>query len=418
MSENVQDPSTPAPVAGPWMRTAAGAGLLGDDGRVAPTIFTEMTALATRTGALNLGQGFPDDPGPVQVLDAARAAIAQGRNQYPPLPGIPELREAIAAHQARFYGLDVDPDTEIQVTMGATEAMASTLLALVEPGQQVVTIDPFYDAYAAVIALAGGVQVPAPLALDRDAEGRPTGFSLDVPALRAAVTDDTRAIIVNSPHNPTGVMLGTEDLQQILSVARAHGAYVITDEVYEHLTFTGPHVPVATLPGARGTVISISSAGKTFSVTGWKIGWVTATPELITAIQAVKQFLTFAGGGPFQVGVAAGLGLGDDVFESVRVSLQERRDLLVNGLTAAGFDVIVPDAGYFTVADAAPLGFEDGAQLCRELPGRIGVAAVPVSAFTSDKGPNSSRMRSLVRFAHCKSEQSIRQAAERLQKLR
>lgn len=417
MSENAEDLNTPAPVTGPWRRTAAGAGLLGADGRVAPTIFTEMTALATSTGALNLGQGFPDDPGPHEVLDAAREAIAAGRNQYPPLPGIPSLRTAIAAHQARFYGLDIDPDTEIQVTMGATEAMAASLLALVEPGQEVVTIDPFYDAYAAVIALAGGVQVPAPLDLTHGADGHPNGFSLDVAALREAVSDNTRAIIVNTPHNPTGTMLGRADLEQILAVAKEQGAYVITDEVYEHLTFAGPHIPMATLPGAKGTVVSISSAGKTFSVTGWKIGWITAAPELITAIQAVKQFLTFAGGGPFQVGVAAGLGLGGEVFDAVRSSLQDRRDLLVSGLRSAGFDVIVPDAGYFTVADAAPLGFEGGAQLCREMPERIGVAAVPVSAFTSAAGPNAARMRSLVRFAHCKSADSIHQAVDRLQKL-
>ncbi|AXE37480.1 aminotransferase class I/II-fold pyridoxal phosphate-dependent enzyme [Acidipropionibacterium virtanenii] len=417
MSENAEDLRTPAPITGPWRRTAAGAGLLAADGRVAPTIFTEMTALATATGALNLGQGFPDDPGPAQVLDAAGDAIAAGRNQYPPLPGIPGLRTAIAAHQKRFYGLDVDPDTEIQVTMGATEAMAATLLALVEPGQEVVTIDPFYDAYAAVIALAAGVQRPAPLTLDRDAAGRPTGFRLDLGALRQAVTDRTRAIIVNTPHNPTGTMLGRADLEQILAVAKEHGAYVITDEVYEHLTFAGPHVPMASLPGARGTVISISSAGKTFSVTGWKIGWITAAPELVTAIRTVKQFLTFAGGGPFQTGVAAGLGLGDEVFDQVRESLKERRDLLVSGLRSAGFDVVVPDAGYFTVADAAPLGFEDGAELCRQMPEQIGVAAVPVSAFTSPAGPNAARMGSLVRFAHCKSASSIHQAVERLQKL-
>ncbi len=404
-------------ITGPWLRAAAGAGLLGADGRVRPTIFTEMTALATRTGAINLGQGFPDDPGPRQVLDAARRAIAEGFNQYPPLPGTPRLREAIAAHQRRFYGLDVDPDSEIQVTMGATEAMAATLLALVEPGDEVDTIDPFYDAYAALIGLAGGVQRPAPLTLDRDAAGRPTGFSLDLAALRAAVTDRTRAIIVNTPHNPTGTMLGPADLAEILGAARAHGAYVITDEVYEHLTFAGQHVPMATLPGARGTVISISSAGKTFSVTGWKVGWITAAPALVTAIQAVKQFLTFAGGGPFQAGVAVGLGLPDDVLEEHRASLRGRRDLLGEGLRAAGFDVVSPDAGYFTVADAAPLGYEDGAALCREMPERIGVAAVPVSAFTAAEGPNATRMRSLVRFAHCKSAASIREAAERLQKL-
>jgi N-succinyldiaminopimelate aminotransferase len=404
-------------ITGPWLRAAAGAGLLGANSEARPTIFTEMTALANSTGAINLGQGFPDDPGPQQVLNAARRAISEGRNQYPPLPGTPALREAIAAHQQRFYGLNVDPDTEIQVTMGATEAMAATLLALVEPGDEVVTIDPFYDAYAAIIGLSGGAQKCAPLTLDRDPDGHLTGFSLDIEALQAAVTDRTRAIIVNTPHNPTGTMLSREELSAILDAATAHGAYVITDEVYEHLAFAGPHIPMAGLPGARGTVISISSAGKTFSVTGWKIGWIMATPELITAIAAVKQFLTFAGGGPFQAGVAAGLGLPDEIFEAQRASLKERRDLLIDGLDAAGFDVIVPDAGYFTVADPAPLGYRDGAELCRQMPGRIGVAAVPVSAFTADDGPNAARMSSLVRFAHCKSAASIREAAERLQKL-
>ncbi|AZZ43032.1 aminotransferase [Acidipropionibacterium jensenii] len=407
----------PDQITGPWLRAAAGAGLLGDDQQVRPTIFTEMTAMANATGAINLGQGFPDDPGPQQVLDAARQAISDGLNQYPPLAGIPALRTAIAAHQQRFYGLDVDPDTEVQVTMGATEAMAATLLALVEPGDEVITIDPFYDAYAAIIGLTGGVQKYAPLTLDQDADGRPAGFSLDLDALRAAFTDRTRAIIVNTPHNPTGAMLNRDELTAILDAARAHGAYVITDEVYEHLAFSGAHLPMATLPGARGTVITISSAGKTFSVTGWKIGWITATPELITAIAAVKQYLTFAGGGPFQAGVAAGLGLPDDVLDAHRASLRVRRDLLSEGLRAAGFDVIEAAAGYFTVADAAPLGYQDGAALCREMPGRIGVAAVPVSAFTAAGGQNATRMASLVRFAHCKSTASIIEAADRLQKL-
>ena len=405
---------------GPWTRAAAGAGLIGAGGRVAPTIFTEMSALASRTGALNLGQGFPDDPGPRIVHEAAVEAIRQGRNQYPPLPGIPELREAIAEHQRRFRGLEVDPDTEIQVTMGATEAMAAALLALVGPGDEVVTLDPFYDAYGAIIALTGATQRCAPLALTRDEGGAPTGFALDADALRAAVSDRTRAIIVNSPHNPTGMVLNAEELRDVVELAVRHDAWVLSDEVYEHLTFDAPHIPAARAAadlGAADRVVSISSAGKTFSVTGWKIGWVTASPDLIEAIRAVKQFLTFAGGGPFQEGVAAGLGADDAVFEDARTSLRARRDLLVEGLAAAGFDVLVPAGGYFTIADATPLGYLDGADLCRRMPAEIGVAAVPVSAFTRPDGPDAARLRPLVRFAQCKSEAVLREAIERLARL-
>ena len=286
----------------PWTRAARGALLLGEDGIPRPTIFAEMSALASATGALNLGQGFPDEDGPAEVLEAAREAIASGVNQYPPGLGMPVLREAIAEHQRRFYGLQVDPDREVLVTVGATEALAATILAFVEEGDEVVTLEPVYDSYAAVIALAGGRHVPVPL--------RAPDFQPDPDELRAAVGDRTRIILLNTPHNPTGAILDPAFLDLAIELAHRHDAIVVTDEVYEHLVFDGRvHVPAATRPGAAGRVISISSAGKTFSTTGWKIGWLTASPELRDAVLAVKQFLSYVGGAPFQPAIARGLGL-------------------------------------------------------------------------------------------------------------
>lgn len=346
--------------AEPWRRAAAGAGLLGADGSLATTIFAEITALAASTGALNLGQGFPDDDGPAQVLDAAREAIANGANQYPPARGVPALREAIAAHQRRFYGLDVDPDTEVLVTMGATEALTATLLAFVEPGDEVVVLEPYYDSYAAIVALAGGVLHPVPL--------RFPDFRPDPDELRAAVSDRTRLILINTPHNPTGMVLDREELELIVDLSHRHDALIVADEVYEHLTFDAPHLSPTQLPGGRERTMSISSAGKTFSVTGWKIGWLTAPAHLVSAVLAVKQYLTFAGGAPFQPAIATGLALPDEWFARTRANLQARRNLLAHGLKSAGFDVSLPQAGYFIVADASPLGLTDGATLCRSLP--------------------------------------------------
>ncbi len=404
--ESVSDFS-PAPGLAPWQRTAAGAGLLAPDGTIAATIFAEMSALAARTGAINLGQGFPDEDGPAEVLEAARQAIADGVNQYPPGIGMPVLREAIAAHQRRFYGLDVDAASEVLVTAGATEALAATILALVDTGDEVVTFEPYYDAYAALIARAGGVHRTVPL---RFPDWRP-----DLDELEAAVTDRTRIILVNSPHNPTGAVLDAETLEHIVRLAERHDAIIVTDEVYEHLVFGTPHTPIATLPGARERTISISSGGKTFSTTGWKIGWLTAPAALVTSVLAVKQYLTFVNGAPFQPAIATGLGLPDAVFADAAATLGEKRDLLAAGLTAAGFAVSLPRAGYFIVADAAPLGYRDGAVLCRELPERAGVVGVPVSAFVHPDRQDA--YRSLVRFAFCKRHDVLEEASERLSRL-
>ncbi|QHF25071.1 pyridoxal phosphate-dependent aminotransferase [Rathayibacter sp. VKM Ac-2804] len=391
-------------IPGSWTRAAAGAGLLGPSGEVAATVFSEMSALAARTGAINLGQGFPDEDGPQEVLEAARAAISAGLNQYPPGLGFPVLREAVSAHQRRFYDLAVDPDGEVLVTTGATEALAATLLALLEPGDEVVTFTPHYDAYGALIALAGGVHRTVPL--------RGADFHVDHEELAAAVTDHTRVILVNDPHNPTGSVLPAETRELIVRLAHRHDALIVTDEVYEHLRFDGAHVPIATLPGARERTLTVSSAGKTFSTTGWKIGWITGPRELITAVLAVKQFLTYVSGSPFQGAIAVGLELPDSFFTGIATTLERKRDVLSAGLAAAGFTVSRSAGSYFVVADATPLGWDDGVAFCRALPGLTGVVAVPVSAFCS--AADADAYRSLVRFAFCKRFEVLDSAAERL----
>lgn len=377
----------------PWSRAASGALLLDASGRLAPTIFAEMTALATATGAVNLGQGFPDADGPAEVLEAAREAISAGVNQYPPGRGLPVLREAVATHQERFYGLSADPDREVLVTAGATEGLAAVLLAFVEQGDEVVAFEPFYDAYGALVGLAGGTLRTVPL--------RRPDFRPDPDELRAAFSDRTRVVLVNDPHNPTGAVLDAETRALVVELAERHDALVVTDEVYEHLLFDGRrHVPLATLPGAAERTLTLSSAGKTFSVTGWKVGWLTGPAELVERVLTVKQYLTYAGGAPFQPAVAVGLGLPDAFYADLARSLQGRRDLLAAGLTAAGFDV-APSAGtYFVVADAAPLGHQDAAELCRRLPALAGVVGVPVSAFCH--ADLAREHASLVRFAACK----------------
>jgi N-succinyldiaminopimelate aminotransferase len=396
-------------IQGAWQRAARGAMLLGADGQLRPTIFAEMSALATATGAINLGQGFPDEDGPAEVLEAARQAISDGFNQYPPGIGMPVLREAIAAHQQRFYGVTVDPATEVLVTAGATEAIAATILALTEAGDEVVAFEPFYDEYAAVVALAGARLVTVPL--------HPPAFQPDLDALTEAVTDRTRLIIVNTPHNPTGTVLPRETLTLIIELAERHGATIVTDEVYEHLVFSGAsHTPVSSLPGGWERTVSISSGGKTFATTGWKIGWITAPAALIGPILAVKQYLTFVNGGPFQPAIAVGLGLPDAVFTAAAATLERKSELLSAGLEHAGFTVSRPQAGYFTIADAAPLGHTDAAAFCRELPSLAGVVAVPLSAFVLPE--HRAATASLVRFAFCKRESVLEQAVKRLAALR
>ncbi|HJU97461.1 MAG TPA: pyridoxal phosphate-dependent aminotransferase [Jiangellaceae bacterium] len=370
------------------------------------TIFAEMSALAVRTGAINLGQGFPDTDGPQSLLEDAVAAIRSGANQYPPGPGVPELRQAIADHQRRFYRLHVDPDTEVLVTAGATEAIAATILALTGPGDEVVTFEPYYDSYAASIALSGATRRTAVL--------RTPEFTVDEAELRAAFGDRTRLVLLNSPHNPTGKVFDRAELELVASLADQHDALVVTDEVYEHQTFDGvTHIPMATLPGMAERTVTISSAGKTFSVTGWKIGWLHAPADVTYAVRAVKQFLTYVNGAPFQPAVARALALGDEFFRRLSADLQRKRDVLSAGLREAGFDVYPPRGTYFVVADAAPLGFHDGMELCLRLPELVGVAAVPVAVFHDDV----EAARSLVRFAFCKRDDVLAEAAERLARL-
>jgi N-succinyldiaminopimelate aminotransferase len=395
-------------VSGAWERTARGAMLLGSGGELRPTIFAEMSALATATGAINLGQGFPDEDGPVEVLEAARKAISDGMNQYPPGLGYPVLREAIAAHQKRFYGLNPDPDREVLVTAGATEALAATILALVEEGDEVVTLEPFYDSYAAIIALSKGVHRTVAL--------RAPDFQPDPDELRRVVGDRTRLILINNPHNPTGAVLSREILELVVELAHRHDAIIVTDEVYEHLTFGTSHLPVATLPGAWERTVTISSGGKTFNTTGWKIGWLTAPNRLLQPILTVKQFLTYVNGAPFQPAIAVGLGLPDEFFARIAGDLQRKRDVLSAGLTKAGFGVSRSSGSYFVVADAAPLGFTDAAAFCRALPELAGVVAVPISAFVSDE--NKGEYASLVRFAFCKRVDVLERASAQLADLR
>jgi N-succinyldiaminopimelate aminotransferase len=370
------------------------------------TIFAEMSALAVETGSVNLGQGFPDTDGPPAIAQAAADAIMRGRgNQYPPGAGVPELRQAIAAHQQRFYGLGFDPDSEVLVTAGATEAVAAALLALVEPGDEVIAFEPYYDSYAACIAMAGGIRVPVTL--------RPPDFRPDLAALRSAITARTRLILLNSPHNPTGSVFSRAELTGIAALACEHDLLVVTDEVYEHMVFDGEHVPIGSLPGMRERTVSISSAGKTFSFTGWKIGWVTAPAGLVAAVRTVKQFLTYVNGGPFQYAIAEGLRLPDAYFTGLCADLRAKRDLLCAGLAEAGFTVYLPAGTYFVTTDIRHLGsMGGGVEFCRQLPHRAGVVAIPSAVFYDDAEAG----RTQVRFAFCKQPEVLREALARLAK--
>lgn len=398
-------------ITGPWTRAAAAAGLL-KDGAARPTVFAQMSARAAAHGALNLGQGYPDDSPPPAVAEAAVEAIRRGQNQYPPGAGEAVLREAIAEHQAQWYGLRWDPASEVLVTTGATEALAATILALVEPGDEVITLEPFYDQYAAMIALAGGVHRTVPVVPREDAASGDLVLDVEEESLRAAFSERTRLVLVNTPHNPTGLMLWVGALQAIVEEAVRHDALIVTDEVYEHLTFGPAHLPIATLPGAQDRTVSISSAGKTFAVTGWKVGWITARPELVTAITGIKQWLTYSSGAPFQPAVAAGLRLPSSVFHDLAADLRSRRDLLTDGLREIGFRVSVPEAGYFTVADAGPLGEPDADALAERLPSEAGVVAIPLSAFYREG--EAGEASSFLRLAFCKSRATIERALEQL----
>lgn len=369
------------------------------------TIFAEMTALAVAHDAVNLGQGFPDFDPPPEVTEAAIRAIRDGHNQYAPGRGIPALRQAIAAHQRRWYGLEYDPDTEVAVTAGATEAIAATLQALCETGDEVVLFEPAYDSYRASVAMAGAVP--------RTVQLRPPGFTYDPEELDAVLGPKTRAIVVNSPHNPTGRVLTRAELEHLAEVCVEHDLIAVTDEVYEHLVYDGEHLPLASLPGMRDRTVTISSAGKTFSVTGWKIGWICAVPPLVDAVVTAQQFMTYTNGTPFQHAIAGALGMGDDFFTGLAASYRERRDRVVAGLTVAGFDVFASQGTYFVMTDIRPLGFGDGQDFCRQLPAGTGVAAIPTSVFHQD--PREAR--SLVRFAFCKTDAVLDEGLRRLKAL-
>ncbi|WP_045558179.1 pyridoxal phosphate-dependent aminotransferase [Streptomyces sp. FxanaA7] len=389
------------------------------------TIFAEMSALALQTGSINLGQGFPDTDGPEEIREAAVRALRDGRgNQYPPGPGVPELRAAIVEHQRRRYGLTFDPDTEVLVTAGATEAIAAALLGLLEPGDEVVALEPYYDSYAACIAMAGGTRVPVTLRPSEGPSGGPSEgsgdaggdrrFRLDLDELRDAVTDRTRLLLINTPHNPTGTVLTRQELTAIAELAVERDLLVVTDEVYEHLVFDdAEHLPLASFPGMRERTVTIGSAGKTFSFTGWKVGWVTGAPDLVAAVRSAKQFLTYVASGPFQYAVAEALRLPDSYFADFRADMLAKRDLLAGGLERAGLKVFRPAGTYFITTDIRPLGEGDGVAFCRSLPERCGVVAIPNAVFYDHRQEGAP----FVRFAFCKQTSVLEEAAARLKTL-
>ncbi len=366
------------------------------------TIFAQMSALAVKTGAVNLGQGFPDTDGPTEVSEAAIQAIRDGHNQYPPVPGIPSLRQAVSEHRARFRGQQFDPDGEVLITAGATEALAASMLALTGPGDEVVTFEPYYDAYAAAIAMSGAQRRVVTL--------RAPDFSFDPDELAAAFTSNTRLLLLNTPHNPTGKVFTREELSLIAGLCIDHDVVAVVDEVYEHLVFDGEHIPLATLPGMAERTLTISSAGKIFSFTGWKIGWACGPEPLVTAVRTAKQFLTFVNGAPFQHAVAVGLRLGDGFFDGYTAEMAAKRTRLCDGLEVAGFDVLRPQGTYFATCDITSLGGTDGVDFCLALPERAGVVAVPSQVFYD----NTDAGRRLVRFAFCKKDEVLDEAIDRL----
>ncbi|GEP39856.1 aminotransferase [Nocardioides psychrotolerans] len=370
---------------------------------IPPTIFSTMSALAIRTGALNLGQGFPDVDGPASTIARAGEALRSGANQYAPGIGVPALREAIARHQQRHYGISLDPDREVVVTTGCTEAVAAALLGLVDPGDEIIVLEPYYDSYVAMIQMSGGIRRPVTL--------RAPDFRLDVAALRAAVTPATRFVLLNSPHNPTGTVLTREELAAVAQVAVEHDLVVITDEVYEHLVYDHhEHVPIATLPGMRERTLTLSSVGKSYSFTGWKVGWATGPAALVGAVLAAKQWLTFTSGSPLQPAVAQALDEEPDFPRRLAADLQSRRDLLCEGLADAGLPVRPPAGTYFASTDITHLGWPDGLSFCEALPERAGVVAIPAQVFYDDQDAG----RQLVRWAFCKERDTITDGVRRL----
>jgi N-succinyldiaminopimelate aminotransferase len=405
--------------AEPWRRTAAAAGLLAGD-TPTPTVFEAMTALAARHGAVNLGQGSPDEDGPAWIRDRAAEAIRTGAdraNQYAPGLGLPALRHAVSAHQRRHYGLEVDPDREVLVTTGATEGIAAALLALVGPGDEVVAFEPYYDSYAAMTALAGARFTAVPL--------RPPHFLPDPQALERALSPQARVVVLNTPHNPTGTVPDPALLARLVEVCTRHGVLILSDEVYEHLVYEGRHHPVATVPGAWERTLTVSSAGKSFSLTGWKVGWVTGPGHLVAAVRAVKQFLTYSTGPAYQLAIAGALADGDDFLAAQRDRFRSARDQLLAGLRVAGLDPVVPAAGYFTVTDLSVLGLDDAAASAEALAARAGVVGIPVSALCApatatgapDGDTGAGGLRSWMRWAFCKPQETIEEAARRFSAL-
>ncbi len=370
----------------------------------ASTVFGEMSALAVQTGSVNLGQGFPDTDGPDVVKESAIRAIREGRgNQYPPAHGIPELRRAIAEHQSRFYGIEIDGMTDVVVATGASEAIAAAMLALVDEGDEVVLFSPWFDLYAAVVSLAGGTRIEVPLIAG--------AFRPDAGALRAAITPRTRLLLLNSPHNPTGSVFTRAELEAIAAVVAEHDLWVISDEAYEHLVYTGSeHVPFATIPGMAERTVTIGSAGKSLSMTGWKVGWATGPTDLVAAVRVTRQHLSFVSGGPFQWAVVDGLALPDSYWASFRDGLERQRDLLCDGLASLGFPTTVPEGTYFATTDVRPMGYADGWAFCRDLPRRAGVVAIPHEVFHDD--PDAGKP--FVRWAFCKRPAILEEALTRL----
>jgi len=378
---------------------------------IGPTIFAEMTKLAVATDSINLGQGFPDTDGPSEVLNAATAAIAEHHNQYSPGVGVAELRTAVADHQRRFRSIDVDADTGVLVTSGATEAIAAAMLSLVNPGDEVVMFEPFYDSYVAAVAMAGGIARFVPLNAPDDDHDE---WWFDPDDLHAAVSPSTRLILLNTPHNPTGKVFTSEELRLVAAVAIEHDLIVVTDEVYEHLVYDGAHIALASLPAMSERTLTISSGGKTFSLTGWKVGWISGPEHLVSAVRLCKQFLTYCTPAPLQLGIAAGLRMGDGYFAGLAADMVAKRDRLAAGLAAVGLEPYRAAGGYFLTTDVSALGDHTALDFCLTLPGRVGVVAIPSSAFYA----HPDRGRTLVRWAFCKRHEVLDEAVDRLSGIR